>query len=57
MRSSQISERLTTKIRAAINTIQNMNLGTSLLQVADGALNETQKLFDANERAFSSAFC
>ena len=37
-----ISERLTTRIRAAISTIQNMNLGTSLLQVADGALNETQ---------------
>ena len=37
-----ISERLTSKIRAALSTIQNMNLGTSLLQVAEGALNETQ---------------
>lgn len=37
-----ISERLSSRIRGALSSIQNMNLGTSLLQVADGALNETQ---------------
>lgn len=37
-----ISERMSAKIRGALSSLQNMNLGTSLLQVAEGALNETQ---------------
>lgn len=37
-----ISERLSAQVRGALSSIQNMNLGTSLLQVAEGALNETQ---------------
>lgn len=37
-----ISERLSSKIRGALASVQNMNMGTSLLQVIDGALNESQ---------------
>ena len=37
-----ISERLSAQVRGALASVQNMNMGTSLLQVVDGALNETQ---------------
>ena len=37
-----ISERLSSRLRGALSSIQNMNAGASLLQVVDGALNESQ---------------
>jgi flagellin-like hook-associated protein FlgL len=39
---SMITERLTARLRGAVQSVQNMNLGAALLQVIDGALGETQ---------------